>query len=69
MTDAVVSAIAVQGLAKRFGEVQAVAEVSFEVRQGELFGFLGVLIAVPLAAAVRLGLMSASGRVEAAERQ
>jgi ABC-2 type transport system ATP-binding protein len=41
MTDAVVSAIAVQGLAKRFGEVQAVAEVSFEVRQGELFGFLG----------------------------
>jgi ABC-2 type transport system ATP-binding protein len=28
-------------LAKRFGEVQAVADVSFEVRQGELFGFLG----------------------------
>ena len=34
-------AIAVKGLAKRFGEVQAVADVSFEVRQGELFGFLG----------------------------
>jgi ABC-2 type transport system ATP-binding protein len=34
-------AIAVEGLAKRFGEVQAVADVSFEVRQGELFGFLG----------------------------
>jgi len=34
-------AIAVQGLAKRFGEVLAVADVSFEVRQGELFGFLG----------------------------
>jgi ABC-2 type transport system ATP-binding protein len=33
--------IAVQGLAKRFGEVQAVADVSFEVHQGELFGFLG----------------------------
>ena len=34
-------AIAAEGLAKRFGEVQAVADVSFEVRQGELFGFLG----------------------------
>jgi ABC-2 type transport system ATP-binding protein len=34
-------AIAAEGLAKRFGEVQAVADVSFEVRRGELFGFLG----------------------------
>jgi len=34
-------AIAAKGLAKRFGEVQAVADVSFEVGQGELFGFLG----------------------------
>jgi ABC-2 type transport system ATP-binding protein len=41
MKDAVVSAIAVDGLAKRFGEVQAVADASFEVLQGELFGFLG----------------------------
>jgi ABC-2 type transport system ATP-binding protein len=35
------SAIAAEGLAKRFGDVQAVTDVSFEVRQGELFGFLG----------------------------
>jgi ABC-2 type transport system ATP-binding protein len=35
------TAIAAEGLAKRFGEVQAVAGVSFEVVQGELFGFLG----------------------------
>ncbi|MFH1490349.1 MAG: ABC transporter ATP-binding protein [Pseudomonadota bacterium] len=34
-------AIAVEGLAKRFGEVQAVAHVSFEVQEGEVFGFLG----------------------------
>lgn len=34
-------AIKVQGLAKHFGEVQAVAAVDFEVRSGELFGFLG----------------------------
>jgi ABC-2 type transport system ATP-binding protein len=34
-------AIAVEGLAKRFGDVQAVADVSFEVHEGELFGFLG----------------------------
>jgi len=35
------SVIDVKGLAKRFGEVQAVAGVDFSVRRGELFGFLG----------------------------
>jgi ABC-2 type transport system ATP-binding protein len=34
-------AIAAEGLVKRFGEVRAVADVSFKVRKGELFGFLG----------------------------
>lgn len=33
--------IDVKGLAKRFGEVQAVAGVDFAVSRGELFGFLG----------------------------
>jgi ABC-2 type transport system ATP-binding protein len=33
--------IQVRGLAKRFGDVQAVAGVDFDVREGELFGFLG----------------------------
>ncbi|GAB7078912.1 ABC transporter ATP-binding protein [Megalodesulfovibrio paquesii] len=33
--------IVVEGLHKRFGDVQAVAGVSFAVRQGEIFGFLG----------------------------
>ena len=37
MTDA----IAIEGLSKRFENVQAVADISFSVRQGELFGFLG----------------------------
>jgi ABC-2 type transport system ATP-binding protein len=41
MKDESVIAIAVKGLAKRFGEVLAVVDVSFEVRQGDLFGFLG----------------------------
>jgi ABC-2 type transport system ATP-binding protein len=41
MENGVIIAIAVEGLAKRFGEVQAVADASFEVRRGELFGFLG----------------------------
>ncbi len=35
------SAIAVSGLAKHFGEVTAVESVTFDVREGELFGFLG----------------------------
>lgn len=34
-------AIEVRGLAKRFGDVQAVAGIGFDVREGELFGFLG----------------------------
>ena len=34
-------AIAVEGLAKRFGDVRAVESVTFAVREGELFGFLG----------------------------
>ena len=33
--------ISVSGLAKRFGDVVAVESVTFEVREGELFGFLG----------------------------
>lgn len=35
------AAISVRGLAKRFGDVQAVAGVDFAVAPGELFGFLG----------------------------
>lgn len=37
MTDVLVAS----GLRKRFGEVQALADVSFSVRRGEFFGFLG----------------------------
>jgi ABC-2 type transport system ATP-binding protein len=34
-------AIVADRLSKRFGPVEAVREISFEVRKGELFGFLG----------------------------
>lgn len=33
--------IRVRALAERFGEMQAVAGVDFDVREGDLFGFLG----------------------------
>jgi ABC-2 type transport system ATP-binding protein len=33
--------LAIDGLRKRFGEVQALDDVSFRVRPGEVFGFLG----------------------------
>jgi len=36
-----VSAIEVCGLRKRFGEVDALDAIDFEVREGEIFGFLG----------------------------
>jgi ABC-2 type transport system ATP-binding protein len=35
------AAITVQHLSRRFGDFVAVDDVSFEVRQGEIFGFLG----------------------------
>ena len=35
------NAISVQGLTKRFSEIQAVSNLTFETLNGELFGFLG----------------------------
>ena len=34
--------IKIDHLSKRFGEVQAVQDLSFRVKEGELFAFLGV---------------------------
>ncbi|MCI0705837.1 MAG: ABC transporter ATP-binding protein, partial [Planctomycetia bacterium] len=34
-------AVTVQGLVKRFGELVAVNNISFEINRGEVFGFLG----------------------------
>jgi ABC-2 type transport system ATP-binding protein len=34
-------AVSVEGLSKRFGEIEAVRGIDFEVRPGETFGFLG----------------------------
>lgn len=34
--------LSVTGLKKHFGEIKAVDDISFSVKQGELFGFLGV---------------------------
>jgi len=39
--DSLVSAIAVEGLTKSFGRVEAVRGIGFQVEEGELFGFLG----------------------------
>jgi len=39
--DATIPAIAARNLTKRFGNFTAVDGVNFEVRQGEIFGFLG----------------------------
>ncbi len=36
------NAIEVNGLKKYFGDVKAVDDISFQVDQGELFGFLGI---------------------------
>lgn len=41
MTEADIYAISVQGLTKRFGSFTAVDHISFSVRKGEIFGFLG----------------------------
>ncbi|MBN1103062.1 MAG: ABC transporter ATP-binding protein [Deltaproteobacteria bacterium] len=74
------SVIAVEGLAKRFGDVQAVADVGFEVGEGELFGFLGpngagktttinmlTGLARPDAGAIRIAGMDCTDRPKAAQ--
>ena len=37
----ITEAIAVQNLVKKYGDITAVDDVSFSVRQGEVFGILG----------------------------
>ena len=37
----VAPAVSVKGLAKRYGEIEAVREIDFEVARSEVFGFLG----------------------------
>lgn len=41
MDKSALAAVAVDGLTKRYGDVLAVDGISFEVREGEVFGFLG----------------------------
>ncbi len=41
LKNAPADAIVAEGLTKQFGEVQAVSDLSFAVREAELFGFLG----------------------------
>ncbi|MBK1733342.1 ABC transporter ATP-binding protein [Thiococcus pfennigii] len=73
-------AIVAEGLAKRFEEVDAVAGISFRVRQGELFGFLGpngagksttinllTGLARPDAGSIRLGGIDCTQRPRAAQ--
>jgi ABC-2 type transport system ATP-binding protein len=73
-------AIGAQNLAKRFGNVTAVESVTFNVRQGELFGFLGpngagktttinILtgLARPDAGAIRIGGIDCTGNPKAAQ--
>lgn len=74
------NALSIQGLAKRFGEVQAVSDVSFEVTDGELFGFLGpngagktttinmlTGLARPDAGTIRIGGIDCTGDPRAAQ--
>jgi len=80
MEDKTRTAIAVAGLAKRFGEVAAVAGADFEVFSGELFGFLGpngagktttinmlTGLARPDAGMVRIGGINCTGNPRAAQ--
>jgi len=74
------SAIEVRDLVKRFGEVTALAGISFDVHQGELFGFLGpngagktttinVLtgLARPDAGRIRVGGIDCTGKPKSAQ--
>ena len=53
--------IRIDHLSKRFGEVQAVQDLSFRVKEGELFAFLGVNGAWKLTARIRTATRTGSG--------
>ena len=74
------TAIEVKGLTKRFGEVEAVSDVDFDLFSGELFGFLGpngagktttinmlTGLARPDSGAIRIGDIDCSGGSRAAQ--
>ena len=54
-------AVVVKGLEKRFGSFVAVNRVSFEVKQGEIFGFLGPNGAGKSTRSAFCGLLAPSG--------
>ncbi len=56
--------IKVTELAKRFGDVEAVAGIDFDVREGELFGFLGPNGAASACLPSACATSAASGSVE-----
>lgn len=73
-------AIEVSDLAKRFGDVAAVDSITFDVHQGELFGFLGLNgagktttiniltgLARPDAGAIRVGGIDCTGNLRGAQ--
>jgi len=73
-------AISVENLTKRFGRIEAVTDISFNVRRGELFGFLGpngagktttinmlTGLARPDAGSIRIGGIETTGRPRAAQ--
>jgi len=74
------NAIVVEGLRKRFADVEAVGGISFSVRRGELFGFLGpngagktttinmlTGLARPDEGTVQIGGIDCTGRPKAAQ--
>ncbi|MEJ2660307.1 MAG: ABC transporter ATP-binding protein, partial [Desulfobacteraceae bacterium] len=76
----VVKAIAVKNIAKRFENVDAVAGISFDVQQGEFFGFLGpngagktttinmlTGLARPDSGTIRIGGLDCTGKLRAAQ--
>jgi len=75
-----VKAIAVENIAKRFENVDAVAGISFDVQQGEFFGFLGpngagktttinmlTGLARPDSGTIRIGGLDCTGKLRAAQ--
>jgi ABC-2 type transport system ATP-binding protein len=74
------ASIEVEGLAKRFGEVRAVSDLTFDAFKGELFGFLGpngagktttinmlTGLARPDAGRIRIGGIDCTGNPKAAQ--
>ena len=48
--------LSIQNLSKRYGSITAIDDLNLQIHKGDVFGILGLLLAIPLAAVIEIVL-------------